>query len=79
MAPETGRRIDLAVDLMLRNVIPPVGQRPFRRILIFVAWQQFFFVRMAVRTERFFMAHIADILLLSSHEFVSRNKIRGMV
>ena len=71
MAPETGRRVDLAVNLMLGKVISSVGQRPLRRILIFIARSQFFLVCVAVRAERFLMAHIADILLLGSYEFVS--------
>jgi hypothetical protein len=79
MAPETGRWVDLAVDLMLGKVIPSVGQRSCRRILIFIAWAQLFLVGMTVRAERFLMAHSADIFLLRSREFVSRNKIRGMV
>jgi hypothetical protein len=71
MASETGGRVDLAVDLMLGNVIPSMGQRPSRRIFIFIAREQFFLVRMTVRAERFLMAHIADIFLLRGYKFVS--------
>jgi hypothetical protein len=71
MAPETGRRVDLAVDLMLADVIPSVGQRSGGRTFIFIARVQFFLVGMTVRAERFFMAHVADILPLLCYEFVT--------
>jgi hypothetical protein len=79
MARNTGCGIDLAVDLVLIQIISAVRQGPFRGVLKFVAWFELFFVRMTVGTEGFRMADITRLLLLSSIEFMFFDPIRPVV
>jgi len=79
MAGDTGCRIDLAVDFMLAQIISPVRQGPFRGVLKFVAWFEFFLVRVAVGTKGFCMAGVAGLLLLRRIEFMFFDPILPVV
>lgn len=55
MTFQAGGGIDFAVNLVLAQIISPVGQAPFHGLQILVARFYLFLVGMAVRAEGFLM------------------------
>ena len=76
MTGETGRGIDPAVDLVLGEIISPVGQGPLRVVFKLVARFDLLLVRVAVGAEGFRMADLTGLLLLRSIELVLFDVIR---
>jgi hypothetical protein len=79
MTSHAGSRVDPAVDLMLVEIVPPVGQASFRRVFILVARLQFFLVRVAVGAKGLFMTDGAGLTLLLRIEPVPRREVARMV
>jgi len=78
MTPDARGRIDLAVDLVLAQVITAMGQRPFGRVEVLVARLDLFLVGMAVNTEGFLMAGCAG-KSRTGIDLVLEHKIRRLV
>jgi hypothetical protein len=72
-------RIDLAVDLVLIEIITLMGQRPFGGILVLVARLQLLPMRMAVGAKGLLVANHAGPALLLSEKPVPIREIARMV
>ena len=68
-----------AVDLVLVQIIPPVGQRKFRGIFVLVARLQFILMRMAVGAKGLRVADRAGPALLFGVKPVPLREIARMV
>ena len=80
VALHAGSRIDLAVDLVLVQVVSPVRESTLGRILELVAGLDVLLVRMAIRAERFDMTYIAGLFVLLRHELMPKfAELSGMV
>jgi len=78
VALEAQSRVYPAVYHVLVEIVAAVGQKAFRRILIFVARLDLFLVRVAVAAERFPVTEIAGLLSLGRKYPVRSAEIRGM-
>jgi hypothetical protein len=79
VASETGSRVYPAVDLVLRDIISPVGHFHFRFVLELVAGLQFFLIGMAVGAEGSSVAGFTNGLFLGGIESVLLRIIGGVV
>jgi hypothetical protein len=79
MTFQTGRGVDPAFDPVPVQIIAAVRERPFRRVLVLVAWLDLFLVGMAIGAERFLMTGRTDRFLLSGIKLVPAVKVVRLV
>lgn len=71
--------VDPAVDLVLCQVVPPMGHKTLGSVLELVTRFDLFFVGMTVGAEGLLVAEVADLFLLNGEKLVTLVIISRMI